>query len=66
MSLSLITLELVLRNILQNCGRPIHQNHHTTPTQPLPAAYTFPLSHPLPPLIRALPCLHCRGEKGKP
>ena len=29
MSLSLITLELVLRNILQNCGWPIHQNHHT-------------------------------------
>ncbi len=33
-------------------------------TQPLHALYTFPLRH-LPP-IRVLPCLHCRGEKGKP
>ena len=33
MSLSLITLALTLRNILQNCGWPIHQivhNHNTT------------------------------------
>jgi hypothetical protein len=40
MSLSLITLELVLRNILQNCGWPIHhkewilistRDHHRSP-----------------------------------
>ena len=40
MSLSLITLELVLRNISQNCGWPIHhkewilistRDHHRSP-----------------------------------
>ena len=55
MSLSLIALSLVLRNILL---KDLYNNNKNTTTSPLAAcAYTKP--NP-----RVLPCLHCRSETG--
>jgi len=62
-SLSLITLALTLRNILQNCGWPIHQivhNHNTT------TACNIHICSVLPPPIRVLPTLRLRSVPPPP
>jgi len=61
-SVSNKTLSGPLETFSQDCGWPIHlvhrQNHNTTTACSIHIA--------APSSIRVLPCLHCRGEKGKP